>query len=64
MSSTSDKVKGMANEAVGKIKQAVGKATGNTELEVKGKLQEKRVKPSKWWVTLKMPSAKTDAIAG
>lgn len=42
MSSTSDKVKGMANEAVGKIKQAVGKATGNTELEVKGKLQEKK----------------------
>jgi uncharacterized protein YjbJ (UPF0337 family) len=42
MSSTSDKVKGMANEAVGKIKQAVGKATGNTELEIKGKLQEKK----------------------
>ncbi|WP_054913276.1 CsbD family protein [Pseudomonas sp. NBRC 111127] len=42
MSSTSDKVKGMANEVVGKVKQAVGKATGNTELEVKGKVQEKK----------------------
>ncbi|AVH38995.1 CsbD family protein [Pseudomonas monteilii] len=42
MSSTSDKVKGMANEAVGKVKQAIGKATGDTELELKGKLQEKK----------------------
>lgn len=37
MSGTSDKIKGMANEAVGKVKHAVGKATDNTELEVKGK---------------------------
>ena len=42
MSSTGDKVKGMANEAVGNIKQGVGKATDNTELEVKGKIQEKK----------------------
>ncbi|WAC00168.1 MULTISPECIES: CsbD family protein [Pseudomonas] len=42
MSSTSDKVKGLANEAIGKVKQAVGRATGNTELEVKGKVQEKK----------------------
>ncbi|WP_367254393.1 CsbD family protein [Pseudomonas sp. stari2] len=42
MSSTGDKVKGMANEAVGNIKQGVGKATDNTRLQAEGKLQEKQ----------------------
>jgi len=42
MSSTSDKIKGVANEAIGNVKQGVGKATGNTELEVKGTIQEKK----------------------
>ena len=32
MSSTSDKVKGLANEAVGNIKQGVGKVTDNDKL--------------------------------
>ena len=32
MSSAGDKIKGMANEAVGNVKQAVGKATGNDRL--------------------------------
>ncbi|KPB70380.1 CsbD family protein [Pseudomonas cannabina] len=40
MSSTSDKIKGMANEAVGNVKQAVGKATDNTKLQGEGKAQE------------------------
>ncbi|WP_296255719.1 MULTISPECIES: CsbD family protein [unclassified Pseudomonas] len=40
MSSTGDKVKGATNEAVGKVKQGVGKATDNPELEAKGKGQE------------------------
>ncbi|MBI6815204.1 CsbD family protein [Pseudomonas syringae] len=40
MSSTSDKVKGMANEAVGNVKQAVGKATDNDKLQAEGKVQE------------------------
>ena len=40
MSSTSDKVKGMANEAVGNIKQGVGKATDNDKLRAEGKAQE------------------------
>ncbi len=40
MSSTGDKVKGMANEAVGNIKQGIGKATGNRKLQVEGKAQE------------------------
>lgn len=42
MSSTGDKVKGMANEAVGNIKQGVGKATDNTKLQTEGKVQEKK----------------------
>lgn len=40
MSSTSDKVKGMANEAVGNIKQGVGKVTDNDKLRAEGKAQE------------------------
>lgn len=40
MSSTSDKVKGMANEAVGNIKQGVGKATDNDKMRAEGKVQE------------------------
>ena len=41
MSSTGDKVKGMANEAVGNIKQGVGKATDNDKMRAEGKVQEK-----------------------
>jgi uncharacterized protein YjbJ (UPF0337 family) len=40
MGSTSDKIKGMANEASGNVKQAVGKAIDNKEMQAKGKLQE------------------------
>ncbi|PHN20505.1 Mismatched base pair and cruciform DNA recognition protein [Pseudomonas savastanoi pv. glycinea] len=40
MSSTGDKVKGMANEAVGNVKQGVGKATDNSKLKAEGKAQE------------------------
>jgi uncharacterized protein YjbJ (UPF0337 family) len=40
MSSTTDKIKGMANEAAGAIKQGAGKAVGNPTLEVKGALQK------------------------
>lgn len=40
MSSTTDKVKGMANEAVGNVKQGVGKATDNDRLRAEGKAQE------------------------
>ena len=42
MSSTGDKVKGMANEAVGNVKQGVGKATDNDKLRAEGKVQEKK----------------------
>ena len=40
MSSTGDKIKGMANEAVGNVKQTVGKATDNDKLRAEGKAQE------------------------
>jgi uncharacterized protein YjbJ (UPF0337 family) len=42
MSSTSDKVKGVANETVGNIKQGVGNVTGNDKLRVEGVVQEKK----------------------
>lgn len=40
MSSTSDKAKGLAKEAVGNIKQGVGKVTDNDKLRAEGKAQE------------------------
>ncbi|MBJ2150451.1 CsbD family protein [Pseudomonas sp. GX19020] len=40
MSSTGDKIKGLTNEAVGNVKQAVGKATGNDRLRAEGAAQE------------------------
>ncbi|KMO15320.1 CsbD family protein [Methylobacterium platani] len=40
MSSTTDKIKGLANEAVGNVKQGIGSATGNEKLQAEGKAQE------------------------
>ncbi|WP_019903149.1 CsbD family protein [Methylobacterium sp. 77] len=40
MSSTTDKLKGLANEAVGNLKEGVGKVTGNDTLVAEGKAQE------------------------
>ncbi|MFS0827980.1 CsbD family protein [Pseudomonas phoenicis] len=40
MSGTGDKIKGATNEAVGKVKQAVGDATDNDKLKAKGTAQE------------------------
>jgi uncharacterized protein YjbJ (UPF0337 family) len=40
MGSTTDKLRGYANEAVGKAKQGVGKAIGNDRLRAKGLAQE------------------------
>lgn len=42
MGSTSDKIKGMANEAVGNVKQAAGKVLNKPELEVEGAIQERK----------------------
>lgn len=40
MSSTTDKLAGLANEAAGKVKQGVGHVTGDTKLKADGKAQE------------------------
>ena len=47
MSSTTDKVKGATNEAVGKAKQGLGKATGSDRLEGEGMIQEAKGKGQK-----------------
>jgi uncharacterized protein YjbJ (UPF0337 family) len=40
MGSASDKVSGVANEAVGNLKQGVGQLTGSRKLQAKGIVQE------------------------
>jgi uncharacterized protein YjbJ (UPF0337 family) len=40
MSATTDKVKGAANEAMGKAKQGVGEAVGSDRLQGEGAVQE------------------------
>ena len=40
MNSTSDKIKGLANEAAGKVKQDIGKIVGNPKLEAEGVVQK------------------------
>jgi uncharacterized protein YjbJ (UPF0337 family) len=42
MSSTSDKIKGMANEAAGNLKQAAGKVVGNDRMRAEGIVQERK----------------------
>jgi uncharacterized protein YjbJ (UPF0337 family) len=42
MGSTSDKIKGMANEAAGNVKQAAGRVLDKPDLEVKGIIQERK----------------------
>lgn len=40
MSGTTDKIKGLGNEAVGNVKQGVGKLTGSEKLQAEGLAQE------------------------
>jgi len=40
MGSTTDKIKGATNEAMGKAKQGVGEATGSERLQGEGVVQE------------------------
>jgi uncharacterized protein YjbJ (UPF0337 family) len=40
MSSTTDKIKGLTNEAAGNVKQGIGNVTGNDKLVAEGKAQE------------------------
>ncbi len=47
MGSTTDKIKGTANEAIGKAKQGVGEATGSEKLKGEGVVQEIKGKGQK-----------------
>jgi uncharacterized protein YjbJ (UPF0337 family) len=47
MGSTSDKVSGLGNQAAGKVKEGVGKATGDAELETEGAAQNLKGKVQK-----------------
>jgi uncharacterized protein YjbJ (UPF0337 family) len=47
MTSTSDKIKGAANEAMGKAKQAAGSAVNDPKLRAKGAAQEVEGKAQK-----------------
>ena len=47
MGSTTDKIKGAANEAIGKAKQGLGEATGDERLEGEGAIQEVKGKGQK-----------------
>jgi len=40
MGSTTDKIKGATNEAVGKAKQGIGEATGSDRMKGEGTVQE------------------------
>ncbi|HQS97050.1 MAG: CsbD family protein [Novosphingobium sp. 16-62-11] len=42
MGEMTDKAKGLANEAAGNVKQAVGKATDNQKLQAEGIAQERK----------------------
>ena len=47
MGATADKVKGVANEAIGKAKQGVGEATGSDRLQGEGVIQAVKGKGQK-----------------
>ena len=47
MGSTADKIKGAANEAIGNVKQGVGKATDSDRLQGEGAAQEIKGKGQK-----------------
>jgi uncharacterized protein YjbJ (UPF0337 family) len=41
MGATSDKIKGLANEAKGEVKASVGEAIGNPKLQAEGEAQKR-----------------------
>ncbi|MGH9805944.1 MAG: CsbD family protein [Terriglobia bacterium] len=47
MGATTDKVKGVTNETIGKAKQGLGEATGSDELQGEGAIQEAKGKAQK-----------------
>lgn len=40
MSSATDKISGLANQAAGKVKEGVGNLTGDAKLQAEGKAQD------------------------
>lgn len=56
MSSTTDKIKGVANQVGGKVKEGIGKAIGNEQMQAEGLGQQAKGK-----VQQKMGEAK-DAV--
>ena len=59
MSSTTDKVKGKANEMAGKVRKAAGDAMNDPEMEADGAAQEGKGKCSRRKATRKMPSRRS-----
>ena len=47
MGATTDKIKGTANEVIGKAKQGIGEATGSEQLQGEGVIQEVKGKGQK-----------------
>ena len=47
MGATTDKIKGVTNEAIGKAKQGIGEATGSDRLKGEGVIQEVKGKGQK-----------------
>lgn len=43
MGSTADKIKGYANQAAGKVKESIGRATGSGKTETRGNVNETAV---------------------
>ena len=52
---TADKIKGAANEAIGKAKQGIGEATGSDRLKGEGVVQEVKGKGQKPSATPRKP---------
>jgi uncharacterized protein YjbJ (UPF0337 family) len=44
MGSTTDKIKGLANQAGGKVKESAGKAIGNEQMQAEGLAQQAKGK--------------------
>lgn len=47
MSSTTDKIRGTANEAVGSLKRSIGRVTGNRDLQAEGVAQQTKGRTQK-----------------
>ncbi|OKO77236.1 CsbD family protein [Bradyrhizobium sp. NAS96.2] len=47
MTSTTDKIKGRANEAIGRLRRRIGKATGSPAMQGRGAIQEAKGKGQK-----------------